>query len=134
MVLAGCAGSVGEVTTLPESPSAEAATAPPPATELRRISASEARMIMGDEGDFIILDVRTRAEFEEAHIEGALLISVNDIIALAPDLLQNREQIILVYCRSGQRSRDAALTLIDMGYTAVYDFGGIIDWPYGTVS
>ena len=129
--LAGCTEN-NDITALYEPEYHDAVL--PPTAEYRRISASEARLIMETEYDFILLDVRTHAEFAEAHIEGALLIPVDEIMSLAPDLLPNTAQIILIYCRSGQRSRNAALALLDMGHTAVYDFGGIISWPYGTVS
>ena len=107
---------------------------PQPTAEYRRITSSRALAMMETEDDVIILDVRTAAEFGESHIEGALLIPVNDLERLAPELLPDKEQIILVYCRSGQRSANAARALLNMGYTAVYDFGGIIHWPYGTVN
>ena len=67
-------------------------------------------------------------------IEGALLLPANEISARAAELLPDLEQIILVYCRSGQRSAAASRTLADMGYTAVFDFGGIMQWPYGVVT
>lgn len=82
----------------------------------------------------IILDVRTKAEYDEQHIENALLLPVDDIQKGVFDLLPDKDQIILVYCRSGNRSKTASEALIEAGYTKVYDFGGIIDWPYETVS
>lgn len=82
----------------------------------------------------IILDVRTKAEYDEQHIENAILLPVDDIQNGEFDLLPDKDQIILVYCRSGNRSKIASEALIEAGYTKVYDFGGIIDWPYETVS
>lgn len=82
----------------------------------------------------IILDVRTKAEYDEQHIENALLLPVDDILNGEFDLLPDKDQIILVYCRSGNRSKIASEALVEAGYTKVYDFGGIIDWPYETVS
>jgi rhodanese-related sulfurtransferase len=81
----------------------------------------------------ILLDVRTPAEFAEKHIPGALLIPNETIGDTPPPELTDLNAEILIYCRSGSRSRQAAEKLIAMGYTAVYDFGGIASWPYETV-
>jgi len=78
--------------------------------------------------DVIILDVRTQSEFNEGHIPNAILLPYNDIKDKAKIILLDMDQVILVYCRSGRRSELAAKDLIDMGFTSVYDFGGIIDW------
>jgi len=78
--------------------------------------------------DIIILDVRTADEFQTGHIPGAVLMPVNQIREMAGYLIPDWDQIILVYCRSGARSNDAALILVELGYRAVYDFGGILDW------
>ena len=94
----------------------------------------EAAKAMMDAGGVIILDVRTEAEFAEAHIENAILIPDTDIIKRAPNMLTDKKQAILVYCRAGVRSERASNTLIELGYTNVYDFGGIIDWPYPIVT
>lgn len=81
-----------------------------------------------------MLDVRTQAEFDEGHIPDALCLPNEeigeDVSMLLPDL--NAE--ILVYCRSGRRSKEAGEKLAKLGYTKVYDFGGIIDWPYETTT
>ena len=100
--------------------------------EYSKITAEEAKDIMDTE-EVIILDVRTPLEYEEAHIEDAFLIPDYDLKDLAETELPNKGGKILLYCRSGNRSRSAAMVLIDMGYTNVHDFGGIIDWPYETV-
>ena len=97
------------------------------------ISAEEARNMM-EEQDVIIVDVRTRAEFEEAHIEGAILLTLDTIAEKAGEILPDKTATYLIYCRSGNRSNQAANLLVDMGYEEIYDFGGIIDWTYGTVS
>jgi rhodanese-related sulfurtransferase len=81
----------------------------------------------------IILDVRTPEEYEEGHIEGAILIPDNEITAKAEELLSDKNATILVYCRSGRRSALAAQALSELGYNKIYDFGGIIDWPYDVV-
>ena len=96
----------------------------------RRISPSRAREIMQAYPDAIILDVRTRREFDEERIPGAILLPDYAVNELAPDMLPDKNAIILVYCRAGNRSQSAAKALVGMGYTSVYDFGGIISWPY----
>ncbi len=100
----------------------------------REITAEQAKEMMDSGEEIIILDVRTDAEFEEAHIEGAILIPDYEIENLAESQLPDKNSTILIYCRSGRRSEGAALKLVEMGYTGIYDFGGIIDWPYETVS
>lgn len=96
----------------------------------QNITASEARRIMDTEADYVILDVRTQAEYDEGHIPGAVLIPDNEIEARAETELPDKERMILVYCRSGRRSKLAAEALVKMGYRCIYEFGGIIDWPY----
>ncbi len=98
------------------------------------ISVQEAKEMMDSGEAIIIVDVRTREEYEAGHIPGALLIPNETISDQQPELLPDQSATILVYCRSGNRSRQASQKLADMGYTAVYDFGGIIDWPYETVA
>jgi phage shock protein E len=98
--------------------------------EYKKITAQEAKQIIDNEKDIIILDVRTQEEYNEGYIKNALLIPDYDIEKSAPEKLQNKDAKILVYCRSGRRSAIAAKKLIEMGYTNVLDFGGIIDWKY----
>ena len=98
-----------------------------------QISQEEAKNIMDAESDFIILDVRTEEEFEEGHIENAILIPDYEIAAKAEEVLLDKTQLILVYCRSGNRSKGASQMLADLGYTNVKEFGGIIDWEYEIV-
>ena len=88
---------------------------------------------MMEESSVIILDVRTSEEYNEGHIPGAVLIPDYEILETAEEILQDNNQTILVYCRSGNRSRKAANNLLYLGYQNVYDFGGIIDWPYEIV-
>lgn len=99
-----------------------------------QITAKEAKNIMNNETDYLILDVRTEEEFAEAHIEGAILIPDYEIAQKAESILTNKDQLILVYCRSGRRSKIAASELAAMGYTNIKEFGGIIDWPYDIVN
>lgn len=100
----------------------------------KKISAAQARAIMESGEPYVLLDVRTEAEMRERHIEGALLIPHTEIRERAASVLPDKDALILVYCRSGRRSASAAQALVQMGYTRVYDFGGINDWPYETVS
>ena len=99
-----------------------------------QITAKEAKNIMDNETDYIILDVRTEEEFDEGHIDGAILIPDYEITEKAEDILTNKDQLILVYCRSGRRSKLAADSLVTLGYTNIKEFGGIIDWPYEVVT
>lgn len=94
------------------------------------ITAKEAKEIMETETNHIILDVRTQEEFDEGHIPGAVLIPDYEIAKRAESELSDKDALILVYCRSGRRSKNAAQTLADLGYTNVKEFGGIIDWEY----
>ena len=94
------------------------------------ITAEEAKQIMDSEEGYIILDVRTQEEYDEGHIPGATQISHEEIAEKAEKVLTDKNQLILVYCRSGRRSKIAAEALVELGYTNIKEFGGIIDWPY----
>ena len=94
------------------------------------ITAEEAKQIMDSSEGYIILDVRTQEEYDEGHIPGAILIPDTQIEARAETELTEKDQLILVYCRSGRRSKLAAEILVELGYTNIREFGGIIDWPY----
>ena len=94
------------------------------------ITAEEAKEIMDTGDGFVILDVRTQEEYDEGHVPGAILIPNTEIENRAEEELPDNAQLILVYCRSGRRSKLAAQILADLGYTNVKEFGGIIDWPY----
>ncbi len=96
------------------------------------INAQEAKKIMDSEENYIILDVRTQEEFDEKHIPGAVLIPDYEITQKAETILKDKDQLILVYCRSGRRSKSASEELVKLGYTNIREFGGIIDWPYET--
>lgn len=114
------------------SKKAETSEAETKATYIQ-ISPAQAKSLMDTEKDYIILDTREQYEFDEGHIKNAILIPYTEIEARAENELPNKDQLILVYCRSGRRSKIAAQSLADMGYTNVKEFGGIIDWPYDTV-
>ena len=94
------------------------------------ITEEKAKEIMGSEEGYIILDVRTQEEYNQGHIPGAIVISHEEIAEKAADVLTDKNQLILVYCRSGRRSKIAAEALAELGYTNIKEFGGIIDWPY----
>lgn len=94
------------------------------------ITAQEAKEIMDTEEGYIILDVRTQEEYDEKHIPGAILIPDYEIKERAEEELTDKDQLILVYCRSGRRSKLAAEALVELGYTNIKEFGGIIDWHY----
>ena len=98
-----------------------------------QISAEEAKSLMDTEKAYIIIDARTESEFAEGHIEGAILIPEYEIAERAEKELPDKDALILVYCRSGRRSKIASEELVKLGYTNVKEFGGIIDWPYETV-
>lgn len=103
-------------------------------TELsyEQISGEEAKQIIDSQSGYIIIDARTQSEYDEGHIKDAIMIPEYEISQKAPDMLKDKEQLILVYCRSGRRSKIAAQALVDLGYTNVKEFGGIIDWQYET--
>ena len=94
------------------------------------ITAEEAKQIMDSQEGYIILDVRTQEEYDEGHIPGAVLIPDTEIKVKVEEVLTDKNQLILVYCRSGRRSKLAAEALVELGYTNIKEFGGIIDWPY----
>lgn len=118
------------------APAAAATPAPTatPVVEYKKISAADAKTRMDSGDEIIILDVRTKEEYDAGHIAGAILIPNETIIDKQPELLPELDAEILVYCRSGNRSAQAANKLIAIGYTNVVDFGGIIDWPYDVVT
>ena len=94
------------------------------------ITVQQAKEIMDTQEGYIILDTRTQEEYDEGHIPGAILIPYDEITEKAEGILTDKDQLILVYCRSGRRSKIAAQSLVELGYTNIKEFGGIIDWPY----
>ena len=98
-----------------------------------QISGAEAKALMDSESGYIIIDARTQEEYDEWHIPGAILIPEYEIADRAEKELPDKNQLILVYCRSGRRSKIAAEELVKLGYTNVKEFGGIIDWEYEIV-
>lgn len=130
LLLSGCAA--------PQA--APAASAPPEATvtaataQYHKITAEEAKARMDSGDEILVLDVRTQEEYDAGHIAGAVLLPNETIVDTKPDSLPDLNAEILIYCRSGNRSAQAAKKLAAMGYTNVYDFGGILDWPYDVVT
>lgn len=104
------------------------------AASYRRIDAGEAADMMEKETGYILLDVRTREEYTQAHIPGAICVPNETIGTDEIPELPDKDQLILVYCRSGNRSRQAAEKLVKLGYTNIVEFGGIIGWTGETVS
>ena len=96
----------------------------------QQVDAETAKELMDTEDDYVILDARTQAEYDEGHIPGTILIPHDTVATAAEDALPDKDQPILVYCRSGNRSKQASQALVDLGYTNVIEFGGINNWPY----
>lgn len=95
-----------------------------------QIPQEQAKQMMDDNDQLIVLDVRTKQEYEEGHIPGAVLLPLDELDETAQNVLPDKEQVILVYCRSGNRSRQASELLSKKGYSDIYEFGGIMTWPY----
>lgn len=96
----------------------------------QQISQEEAKEMM-DNQEVLILDVREQDEYDSGHIPGAVLLPVGSITEeSAAEVIPEKDATVLVYCRSGNRSKTAAKTLAELGYTGIYEFGGITTWPY----
>ncbi|MBQ9979709.1 MAG: rhodanese-like domain-containing protein [Oscillospiraceae bacterium] len=119
MLFAGCGQVQEETPAQPQAPAYYVS-----------ITAEEAKKLMDSAEDYVIVDVRTQSEYDEGHIPGAVLIPDTEIARRAEEELPDKGQLILVYCRSGRRSKLAADALAQIGYTNIKEFGGIIDWPY----
>lgn len=99
-----------------------------------KISSEDAKKIIDDDKSIVILDVRTEDEYNSGHIENSILLPVDDLTDKAERVLKDKNQKILIYCRTGNRSNIALKKLNEMGYTNLYDFGGINSWEYGLVN
>lgn len=119
-----------KTTSQSDSKTGSNATSQAVKTDFISISAEEAKKLMDSEKDYILLDVRTQAEYDEGYIPGSVLLPHDQIADKAAELLKNKDQLILVYCRSGNRSKVASQALSELGYTQVREMGGIKDWPY----
>ena len=111
-----------------------AASNPTEANTYRQITMTEAVKMMEKEANYILLDVRTEQEFAAGHIPGAILVPNETIGMQEIPLLPDKDQLIMVYCRSGNRSKQASDKLVKLGYTNIVEFGGINSWPGETVS
>ena len=100
------------------------------AASYEQITQEEAKQIMDTTNGYILLDTRTQEEYDQSHIPDALLIPHTEIAERAEEELPDKDQLILVYCRSGNRSKQASEVLAELGYTNVKEFGGINTWPY----
>ena len=98
-----------------------------------QISGAKAKALMDSESGYIIIDAREQYEYDQGHIPGAILIPYTEIADRAEKELPNKDQLILIYCRSGRRSKLAAEELVKLGYVNVKEFGGINDWEYEIV-
>ena len=132
VMLTACGTENAEDNSISVSESAE--TTEDTVLTYEQISAEDAKKLMDTESDYIIVDARTTEEFAEGHIPDAVLIPEYEIADRAPSELPDKERLILVYCRSGRRSKIASQALADLGYTNVKEFGGILDWPYDVVT
>ena len=124
VLFAGCGKDTAQQTQAPTEITKEAVYV--------NITVQEAKEIMDSREGYVILDTRTQEEYDERHIPGAILIPHDQIKEQAESLLTDKDQLILVYCRSGRRSKLASEDLVALGYTNIMEFGGIIDWPYET--
>ena len=122
--LTGCSGNALQQTSVSEASQG---------LKYKQISQEEALEMMAKDDGHIIVDVRRQDEYDAGHIPGAILIPNESIEKDRPKELPDLDQIILIYCRSGRRSKEASEKLANMGYTNIYEFGGIITWPGETV-
>lgn len=98
-----------------------------------QITQKEAKEIMEENSDCVVIDARTAEEFSEGHIPGAVNLDYEETEEKAAEVVPEKDTLILIYCRSGRRSKIAAETFVSLGYENVKEFGGIIDWPYEIV-
>lgn len=122
-ILSGCA-----------SPSASSKPEVQKAPTYQTIQPEDALDLLEDNPDAILLDVRTLEEYEEIRIPNSILLPLEQIASEAPALLPDKEAPIVLYCRTGNRSKAASIALLEMGYQKVYDMGGMSNWPYVMVS
>ena len=117
LCLAGCGGAPGKENVT-----------------YQKITAEEAKVMMDEQENVVILDVREQDEYDGGHIPGAVLLPVGTIAEdTAAAVIPEKDAVVLVYCRGGNRSKTASAALAELDYTQVYEFGGILDWPYDIV-
>ena len=124
MLLTACDNGTSSV----EGTQSEVRAATASAAAYQQITQEKAKEMMQADDGHIIVDVRRQDEYDSGHIPGAILIPNESIGTEQPKELPDLDQVILIYCRSGRRSKEASQKLADMGYTHIYEFGGIIDW------
>lgn len=128
LMLITMASSVGCTTQKPSQTSKDTQT-----LEVINVSPEKAKEMIEENDNIIVLDVRTEEEFKEGHLEGAILLPDNQISNKAESILPDKDAKIIVYCRSGRRSAGASEALSQLGYSNVFDLGGITSWPYEIV-
>lgn len=128
--LTGCFGAAAGSNGNGNSNGSNATNDSSNSSSYQQVDAETAKELMDTEDDYVILDARTQAEYDQGHIPGAILIPRDTVATAAEDTLPNKDRLILVYCRSGNRSKQASQALVDLGYTNVIEFGGINNWPY----
>ena len=141
VLFAGCAKSGSKQTSSGSGSSSDSGSGSGPGSgsgsgpvaQYHKITAAQAKAFMNDGEAYTLVDVRTAGEYKAGHIAGAKLIPNTEIQSRSAKDLPDKSARILVYCRSGARSSGAARALVGLGYTNVYDLGGLINWPYGTV-
>ncbi|NCA97835.1 MAG: rhodanese-like domain-containing protein [Clostridia bacterium] len=135
-LLAGCAqapATAAPTTTVPATAASSVSNEAAQAATIKKVTADEALAILKDQPQAVLLDVRTEAEFAEGHIEGAQQLAVEELLDRTEELPTDKSIPLVVYCRSGRRSALAAEQLAELGYTTIYDLGGITSWPYEVV-
>lgn len=120
LALAGCNSSDSASSSAPAASFAS----------YEQISAQQAKELMDADDSLVILDVRTQQEYDQVHIPGAVLLPLDQVQERAEAVLPRKDQLILVYCRSGNRSKQASELLAAQGYVNVKEFGGINGWPF----
>ena len=148
LLLSACTSPAAKTTDIPKAteavtqtvqatavpvPTSSPQTEAPQKAEYKSLTPQEAKARIDSGDDLIVLDVREDSEFAQGHVPNAVLLPLGQIKDKADDVLPDKDAEILLYCRSGNRSRQAAMILLDLGYTNVYDFGGIVSWPYDVV-
>lgn len=128
------AAPAGTQAPAPTEAPAEGAAEPEKKAEYRKITAEEAKARMDSGDPLLVIDVRTPEEYAAGHIKGAVNVPLDTIGEGTKETLSDPGYELLLYCRSGNRSRTAAMAMAALGYTNVYDFGGVNAWPYGLVT
>ncbi len=134
LLLASCAAMPVQTAAPANTPTAAVLPAPDGTAALAQahlITPEDAKGRLASEQGIVLLDVREPDEYAEGHIAGSVLLPLGDITAKVEVTVPDKDTVVFVYCRSGRRSALAADELVKMGYTQVFDLGGIIDWPYG---